>query len=82
MAGYCADYLKQIGSLFDIRESYSDWYYGLGGTYPDVNGALEIHFEQASPRSLKQETNKGVMTYAFGLFLNAVHFGQILTSED
>ena len=65
MAGYHADYLEQIGSLFYTEESYSDWYYGLGGTYPDVNGALGILFEQASSRSLKQETNKGVMTYAF-----------------
>ena len=65
MSEYHADYLERIGSLFYTRETYSDWYYGLGGTYPDINGALGILFEQSSSRSLKQETTRGVLTYAF-----------------
>jgi len=65
MSEYHAEYLERIGSLFYTRETYSDWYYGLGGTYPDVNGALGILFEQSSSRSLKQETERGVLRYAF-----------------
>lgn len=65
IAEYHADYLEQIGSLFYTEETYSDWYYGLGGTYPDINGGLGILFEQSSSRSLKQETSRGVLRYAF-----------------
>ena len=60
-----ADYLNQIGSLYYTRESFDDFYYGKGSTYPDVNGSVGILFEQASSRSLKTETSKGVMNYAF-----------------
>ncbi|NBC87630.1 MAG: peptidase M14 [Bacteroidetes bacterium] len=65
IATYHADYLERIGSLFYTRESFDDFYYGKGSTYPDINGSIGILFEQASSRSLKAETSKGVMTYAF-----------------
>jgi len=65
MAEYHARYLERIGSLFYTRETFDDFYYGKGSTYPDVNGSIGILFEQASSRALKQETEKGVMTYAF-----------------
>jgi hypothetical protein len=59
------DYLDQIGSLYYTRETFDDFYYGKGSTYPDVNGSIGILFEQASSRALKQETSKGEMHYAF-----------------
>jgi len=59
------DYLENIGSLYYTRETFDDFYYGKGSTYPDVNGSLGILFEQASSRALKQETSKGEMSYAF-----------------
>jgi hypothetical protein len=65
MATFHADYLEQVGSLFYTRETFDDFYYGKGSTYPDVNGTVGILFEQASSRALKHETEKGVMTYAF-----------------
>ena len=65
IATYHADYLDQIGSLYYTRESFDDFYYGKGSTYPDVNGSIGILFEQASSRSLQVETSKGVMDYAF-----------------
>ena len=65
IATYHADYLDRIGSLYYTRESFDDFYYGKGSTYPDINGAIGILFEQASSRSLKTETSKGVMEYAF-----------------
>ena len=60
-----ASYLEQIGSLFYTRESFDDFYYGKGSTYPDINGSIGILFEQASSRALKRETSKGEMSYAF-----------------
>jgi hypothetical protein len=65
IATYHADYLDEIGSLYYTRESFDDYYYGKGSTYPDINGAIGILFEQASSRALKQETSKGELTYAF-----------------
>lgn len=65
IATYHADYLDTIGSLYFTEESYDDYYYGKGSTYPDINGAIGILFEQASSRALEQETSKGVLTYAF-----------------
>ncbi|PSQ76696.1 MAG: peptidase M14 [Bacteroidetes bacterium QH_7_62_13] len=65
IAEYHADYLEDIGSLFYTRETYDDFYYGKGSTYPDVNGAIGILFEQASSRALKRETDEGDVTYAF-----------------
>jgi hypothetical protein len=59
------EYLQQVGSLFYTRETFDDFYYGKGSTYPDVNGTVGILFEQASSRALKHETEKGDMTYAF-----------------
>ena len=60
-----ASYLEQIGSLYYTRESFDDFYYGKGSTYPDINGSIGILFEQASSRALKRETSKGEMSYAF-----------------
>ena len=65
IATYHAEYLENIGSLYYTRESFDDFYYGKGSTYPDINGSIGILFEQASSRALKTETSKGVMDYAF-----------------
>ena len=65
VAEYHADYLERIGSLFYTRETYDDFYYGKGSTYPDVNGTVGILFEQASSRSLLATTDKGEVSYAF-----------------
>jgi hypothetical protein len=60
-----ASFLERIGSLYYTRESFDDFYYGKGSTYPDINGSIGILFEQASSRALKRETSKGEMSYAF-----------------
>ncbi len=39
--------LDKIGSLYFTEEGYDDFYYGKGSTYPDVNGAVGILFENA-----------------------------------
>lgn len=60
-----AQYLDRIGSLYYTREGYDDFYYGKGSTYPDVNGAIGILFEQASSRGHAQQTANGVLRFPF-----------------
>ena len=64
IAGYHARALDQLGQLYFTQEVFDDFYYGKGSTYPDVNGAVGILFEQASPRALESETANGPLHYA------------------
>lgn len=58
-----AQYLDRIGSLYFTKENYDDFYYGKGSTYPDVNGAIGILFEQASSRGHAQQTSNGILRF-------------------
>lgn len=58
-------FLDRIGSLYFTKENYDDFYYGKGSTYPDVNGAIGILFEQASSRGHAQQTANGLLTFPF-----------------
>jgi hypothetical protein len=62
---YHAAFLDRIGSLYFTKEGYDDFYYGKGSTYPDVNGAIGILFEQASSRGHAQQTQNGVLRFPF-----------------
>lgn len=62
---YHAMNLDKIGSLYFTKESYDDFYYGKGSTYPDVNGAIGILFEQGSSRGHLQETTNGLLSFPF-----------------
>jgi hypothetical protein len=65
IAGYHAKALDKIGSLYYSEESFDDFYYGKGSTFPDINGGIGILFEQASSRGHAQETVNGVLTFPF-----------------
>ncbi|MEX2513964.1 MAG: M14 family metallopeptidase [Cyclobacteriaceae bacterium] len=65
IAQYHARYLDDIGSLYYSRESFDDYYYGKGSTYPDVQGAVGILFEQASSRGHLQENIYGKISFPF-----------------
>ncbi len=65
IAKYHAAFLDRIGSLYFTKENYDDFYYGKGSTYPDVNGAIGILFEQASSRGHAQQTANGVLRFPF-----------------
>ncbi|MBC6608232.1 zinc carboxypeptidase [Hymenobacter sp. BT188] len=67
IAGYHAKALDKIGSLYFTEEGYDDFYYGKGSTYPDVNGAVGILFEQASTRGHAQESVNGVLRFPFAI---------------
>lgn len=57
--------LDEIGSLYYTQEGYDDFYYGKGSTFPDVQGAIGILFEQASSRGHAQESVNGVLKFPF-----------------
>ena len=65
IATYHAKALDKIGSLYYSEESFDDFYYGKGSTFPDVNGSIGILFEQGSSRGHAQETVNGVLTFPF-----------------
>lgn len=62
---YHAAFLDRIGSLYFTKENYDDFYYGKGSTYPDINGAIGILFEQASSRGHLQQTSNGLLSFPF-----------------
>lgn len=62
---YHAQALDQIASLYYSKENFDDYYYGKGSTYPDVNGAVGILFEQASSRGHLQESVNGPLSFSF-----------------
>ncbi len=64
---YSARALDRIGSLYYTRESFDDFYYGKGSTYPDVTGSIGILFEQASSRALDREIPGGTINYGFSI---------------
>ena len=47
IANYHAKTLDENNALYFTEESFDDFYYGKGSTYPDVNGGVGILFEQA-----------------------------------
>ncbi|MEO0896550.1 MAG: M14 family zinc carboxypeptidase [Bacteroidota bacterium] len=62
---YHAKALDEIGSMYYSKESYDDFYYGKGSTFPDIHGAIGILFEQASSRGHAQDSENGVLTFPF-----------------
>ena len=65
IAQYHAKALDKIGSLYYSEESFDDFYYGKGSTFPDINGSIGILFEQASSRGHIQESANGILTFPF-----------------
>jgi len=64
IAEYHAAAFDRLGQPYFSGESFDDYFYGKGSTYPDVNGAVGILFEQASSRALAVETDRGTLRYA------------------
>jgi len=62
---YHAKAFDKIGSFYYSKESFDDFYYGKGSTFPDINGSIGILFEQASSRGHGQESVNGILTFPF-----------------
>lgn len=54
----------QQNRLYFSQESFDDFYYGKGSTYPDAQGSIGILFEQASSRGHLQTTVNGPLPFA------------------
>lgn len=67
IGNYHAEALDKIGSFYYTEESFDDFYYGKGSTFPDINGSIGILFEQGSSRGHAQETDNGVLTFPFAI---------------
>ncbi len=57
--------LNAIGSLYFTKEAFDGTYPGYGSSYPDLQGALALLFEQASSRGHLQETETGELSFRF-----------------
>ncbi|CAM4088210.1 M14 metallopeptidase family protein [Pseudoalteromonas byunsanensis] len=64
LANFHAKALDDENQLYFTQESFDDFYYGKGSTYPDINGSVGILFEQASSRGHVQETINGTLHFA------------------
>ncbi|MGM0631553.1 MAG: M14 family zinc carboxypeptidase [Pseudomonadota bacterium] len=65
LAQFHARLLDEDQRLYYSRESFDDFYYGKGSTYPDINGSIGILFEQASSRGHARETMHGELRFPF-----------------
>ncbi|MFT7589426.1 MAG: hypothetical protein ACI959_001644, partial [Limisphaerales bacterium] len=65
LARYHAAALDKIGSTYYSRESFDDFYYGKGSTFPDINAGIGILFEQASSSGHTQESSNGILSFPF-----------------
>ncbi len=65
IADFHVEELNEIGSLYYSKESFDDFYYGKGSTFPDINGGVGILFEQASSRGHIQKSANGILTFPF-----------------
>ncbi len=67
MAGRIATFhaasLDTLHTLYYTRETFDDFYFGKGSTYPDALGTIGILFEQASARGNIQKTDHGLLTF-------------------
>jgi len=64
IAKYHSEALDDIGNLYFSEETFDDFYYGKGSTYPDINGGIGILFEQAGMMGQKLDLPRGVRSFA------------------
>ena len=63
IAEFHARALDRRGRRYFAEETFDDFYYGKGSTYPDVQGTIGILFEQASSRGHLMQTDHGLLTF-------------------
>ena len=74
LAAYHADSLDEAGVMYFTEDTYDDFYYGKGSTYPDINGSIGILFEQPGVNGKVYERRSGPLTFS-----EAIH-NQVRTS--
>ncbi len=64
LADFHAAALDKNKQLYFTQESFDDFYYGKGSTYPDAHGSIGILFEQASSRGHLQDSDHGTLKFS------------------
>ncbi len=67
IAQYHANALDEQKRYYYSKESFDDFYFGKGSTYPDIQGGIGILFEQASSRGHLRETENGMLSFPFAI---------------
>ncbi|MCK4921832.1 MAG: hypothetical protein KAS71_12355 [Bacteroidales bacterium] len=67
IALYHAKELDNIGTLYFTEETFDDYYFGKGSSYPDINSSIGILFEQAGLRGHLRETDHGTRSFAYSI---------------
>jgi hypothetical protein len=63
LGDFHAQALDNDKQLYFTQESFDDFYYGKGSTYPDAHGSIGILFEQASSRGHLQDSINGLLSF-------------------
>ncbi len=63
LGDFHASALDKTKQLYFTEESFDDFYYGKGSTYPDAHGSVGILFEQASSRGHLQDSVHGPLSF-------------------
>ena len=63
LGDFHAQALDDQKQLYFTQESFDDFYYGKGSTYPDAHGSIGILFEQASSRGHLQDSINGLLSF-------------------
>ncbi|MCG9755192.1 peptidase M14 [Shewanella insulae] len=64
LASFHAKALDESKQAYFTKQMFDDFYYGKGSTYPDINGAVGILFEQASVRGQQQDSENGLLRFS------------------
>jgi len=65
LARYHIAAMDKMGSLYFTKEQFDNLSPIYGSTYPDFFGAVGVTFEQGSSRGLVQESENGLLHFAF-----------------
>lgn len=63
LAEFHAQALDRTGQIYFTQESFDDFYYGKGSTYPDINGSIGILYEQPTVAGHMIDTINGPVSF-------------------
>lgn len=63
LAAYHQATLDDKKQSYFSQQLFDDFFYGKGSTYPDINGAIGVLFEQASARGQQQDSSNGMVRF-------------------
>jgi hypothetical protein len=64
LAAFHARSMDSAGEMYFTEDTYDDFYYGKGSTYPDINGNIGILFEQPRINGPLFDRDSGLLTFS------------------